>query len=73
MLPVKFVRLLRTPILKNICKRLLLEVFYRKLLLKICNIHRKKVASDKFSEEKVFLVVDIAAKVTTFYIDQHLL
>ena len=32
--PVKFAKLLRTPILKNICKRLLLEVFYKKLFLK---------------------------------------
>ena len=34
MLSVKFVKLLRTPILKNICERLLLEVFHKKLLLK---------------------------------------
>ena len=32
--PVKFAKLLRTPILKNICKRLLLEVFYKKAVLK---------------------------------------
>ena len=31
------------------------------------------MASDKFSEEKVLLVVDTAVKVTCFYIDQHLL
>ena len=31
-----------------------------------------KVASEKFSEEKVFLVVDTAVKVRCFYIDQHL-
>ena len=28
-----------------------------------------KVASDTFSEEKVFLVFDTAVKVTCFYID----
>ena len=28
--PVKFAKLLRIPILRNICKRLLLEVFYKK-------------------------------------------
>ena len=33
--PVKFAKPLRTPILKNICKRLLLEVFYKKLFLRI--------------------------------------
>ena len=32
--PVKFAKLLRTSILKNICKRLLLEVFYKKAVLK---------------------------------------
>ena len=32
--PVKFATLLRTPILKNICKRLLLEVFFKKAVLK---------------------------------------
>ena len=32
--PVKFAKLLETPILKNICKRLLLEVFYNKVALK---------------------------------------
>ena len=63
--PKKFAKLLRTPIL-NICKRLLVEVFYKKLFLKLCNIHRTKVASDKFSQEMVFLVVDTAVKVTFF-------
>ena len=32
--PVKFAKLLRTPFFKNICKRLLLEVFYKKAVLK---------------------------------------
>ena len=32
--PVKFANLLRTPVLKNISKRLLLEVFYKKDVLK---------------------------------------
>ena len=32
--PVKFAKLLRTPILQNICNRLLLEAFYKKLFLK---------------------------------------
>ena len=33
--PVKFAKLLRTPILKNICKRLLPEVFYKKTVFEI--------------------------------------
>ena len=45
----------------------------KKLFLKLCNIRRKKVASDKCSVKKVFLVVDRAVKVMCFYIDQHLL
>ena len=32
--PVKFPKLLRIPILRNICKRLLLEVLYKKVVLK---------------------------------------
>ena len=32
-----------------------------------------KVASDKFPEEKVFLLVIRAVKVTCFYTDQHFL
>ena len=32
--PVKFAKLLRIPILRNICKQLLLEVFYKKVVLK---------------------------------------
>ena len=32
--PVKFAKVLRTPILKNICERLPLEVFYKKAVLK---------------------------------------
>ena len=71
--PVKFAKLRRTPILKSICRQLLLEVFYEKAVLKICNIYRTKVASDKCSVKKVFLVVDRAVKVARFYIDQHLL
>ena len=43
------------------------------LLKSLINIHRTKVASDKCSVKKVFLVVDGAVKVTCFYIDQHLL
>ena len=77
--PVKFAKLLRTTILKNIWKRLLLEVFYEKLFLEtftgqnIHSIHRTKVTSDKCSVKKVFLMVDRAVKVTCFYTDQHLL
>ena len=49
--PVKFEKLLRTPILKNICKRLLLGVFYKKAVLKkLWNIHGTKVASDGKNE-----------------------
>ena len=44
----------------------------KKLLLKICYIRSAKVASDKCSVKKVFLMVVRAAKVTCFYIDQHL-
>ena len=33
--PVKFAKLLRTPTLKNICKRLLPEVFYKKAVFEI--------------------------------------
>ena len=55
--------------LKNIFKRLGLEVSIEKLLY---NIYSAKVASDKWSVKKVFLVVDRAVKVTCFYIDQHL-
>ena len=36
--PVKFERLLRTAILKNICKRLLLDLFYKKAFPKNCAI-----------------------------------
>ena len=43
--PVKFAKLLGVSILKNICKRLLLEVFYKKAVLK--DTHREKVPSDK--------------------------
>ena len=32
--PMKFGKLLRTPILKNICKQLLLEVVYKNAVLK---------------------------------------
>ena len=32
-----------------------------------------KVARDKCSAKKIFLVVNRAVKVTCFYIDQHLL
>ena len=32
--PVKYGKILRTPILKNICKRLFLEVFCKKAVLK---------------------------------------
>ena len=62
--PVKFAKLLRTTILKNIYQRLLLEVSFLK---------RTKVATDKCAVKYVFLVVDRAVKVTCFYIDQHLL
>ena len=49
--PVKFEKLLRTPILKNICKRLLVGVFYKKAVLKkLWNIHGTKVASDGKNE-----------------------
>ena len=71
--PVNFAKLLRTPILKSICKRLLQGVFYEKAILKNCNIHRMKVASAMCYVKKVFLLIDRAVKVTCFYIDQHLL
>ena len=53
-----------SPTVKNIRKRLLLEFFYKKAVL--------KNFSDMFSVKKIFLVVDRAVKVTCFYIDQHL-
>ena len=71
--PVKFTKLLRTPILKNICKRLVLEVFYKKYALKNCDVYRRKVASNKCSVKKVFFEVDRAVKMTCFYIDQYIL
>ena len=68
--PVKFAKLLRTAIWKNICKRRLLEEFYKKAVLKNFAIFtgRKKLVISV-----LFLVVDGAVKVTCFYIDQHLL
>ena len=72
--PMKFGKLLRTPILKNICKRLLLEVVYKKAVLKNFAIFiRRKQLVIKCSVKKMFLVVDRAVKVTCFYIEQHLL
>ena len=72
--PVKFAKVLRIPIFRNICKRLLLEVFYKKAHSeKLCNIRSTKVASNKCSVKKLFLVVDRAVKETCFNIDQHLL
>ena len=60
--PMKFAKLLRTPILKNIYKGLLLEVVYKNIVLKnLCSV------------KKVVLVVDRAVKMTCFYIEQHLL
>ena len=38
----------------------------KKLFLKLCNIHRTKVASDKCSVKKVFLKIARAVKVTFF-------
>ena len=72
--PVKYTKVLRTSILKNICERLLLEMFYKKAVLKnfAIFIGRKQLVI-KCSVKKVFLVVDRAVKVTCFYIDQHLL
>ena len=55
--------------LKNIFKRLGLEVSIEKLLY---NIYSAKVASDKCYVKKVFLVIDRAVKVACFYIDQNL-
>ena len=71
---MKFAKLLRTPILKNICKRLLLEVFYKKAVLKnfAMFIGRKQLVI-KCSVIKVFLVDDRAVKVMRFFIDQNLL
>ena len=67
---VKFAKLLRIPVLRNIYKQLLLEVFYKETCsLKLCNIPKTKVASDKCSVKKLFLVVDRAVKVTCFDID----
>ena len=51
-IPVKFAKLLKAPILKKICKRLSLEVFYKKAILKNFNIHRTKVATGKCSVKK---------------------
>ena len=63
---MKFAKHLKTPILKNISKRLLVEVFYKKAFY---NIHRTKVASDKCSVKKVLLGVDRDVKLTCAYID----
>ena len=50
---MKFAKLLRVPNLRNICKWLLLEVYYKKARsIKLCNIHRTKVASDICSVKK---------------------
>ena len=46
---VKFGKLLRTLVSKNICKW---RSSVKKLFLKLCNIHRTKVASDKVFCEK---------------------
>ena len=67
---MKSAKLLTTPILRNICKVLLPEVFHKKAVLKNFAI---KVASDKCSVKKVFLMVDRAVKVMCFDIDQHVL
>ena len=37
---------------------------------KLCNIHRTKVATDKCSVKKLFLVVDRAVKATCLNINQ---
>ena len=55
---------LRTSILKNICKRLLLEVFYNKAVLKN-NIHRTKLASDKSSVKKIYQYVNLMWQLLT--------
>ena len=72
--PVKFVKLLRTPTLKNINKQLLLEVVSKKAVLKNFAVFTGgKQLMIKCSVKKVFQVVDRAVKVTCFYIEQHLL
>ena len=71
--PVKFAKLLRTPTLKNIYKRLLLEVCKKAILKNFCNIHWAKLASDTCSMKKAFLVVNRAVKDTCFYIGKRLL
>ena len=60
--PVKFSKLLRASLLKNICKRLLLEVFYKKAVLKYFTIftglllHETPVLESLFNSEycKIF-------------------
>ena len=56
---MKFAKLLRAPILKNIWKRLLLEVFHKKVVLKNFAIFTEtKVASDKCSVKKIYQYVN---------------
>ena len=64
--PVKFAKLLRAPILKNICKRLHLEVSYKKAVLKSFAILTGRKQLLISSVKKVLLVVDRAVKVTFF-------
>ena len=49
--PVKFAKLLRAT-LKNICKRVFLEVFYKKAIHRNFNNLRTKVVTDKCSAKK---------------------
>ena len=62
--PVRFEKLLRTPILNKICKRLLVEVFYRKAVLKNFAIFIGRKLVIKCSVKMVFLVVDRAVQVS---------
>ena len=48
-------------------------VLQKSPFLKTYNIHKTKVANNKCSVKKLFLVVDIAVKMTRFNIYQYLL
>ena len=73
--PVKFAKLFRIPILRNICKRLLLEVFFKKAVLKnfaIFIVRKKPVISVLWKscswwlielwKWRVFILINISCK-----------
>ena len=71
---MKFKKLLRTPILKNICKRLLLEVYIKKLFFNLRNIHRTKKKSPfiKLPSQHFEKVIYQCTDITWLLTDKHL-